>query len=141
MDHHSTRLTTPQLAAPDLTFSIRPAPPRTSPDAPYDFSRFVAARAPSEDPGPAVPAPYRRTHRRVWSAGSAVARAAARHDEERVPSSGGGAGPERGAIWCMDCCDGLLALGCSDGAIELWDAATGALKVSGGPVQQGDWSV
>ncbi|KAF0300972.1 Sterol regulatory element-binding protein cleavage-activating protein [Amphibalanus amphitrite] len=128
LEQMAKRLSTPQLAQSDhqltptvdLTFSSRPAAPPAAADAPYDFSRFLAAREPSEDPGPA-PAP-RRTHRRVWSAGSAVAGAA--RDEDRA-----GAPPERGAIWCMDCSDGLLAVGCSDGSVEVWDAATGALKL------------
>ncbi|KAF0302115.1 Sterol regulatory element-binding protein cleavage-activating protein [Amphibalanus amphitrite] len=128
LEQMAKRLSTPQLAQSDhqltptvdLTFSSRPAAAPAAADAPYDFSRFLAAREPSEDPGPA-PAP-RRTHRRVWSAGSAVAGAA--RDEDRA-----GAPPERGAIWCMDCSDGLLAVGCSDGSVEVWDAATGALKL------------
>ena len=134
LEQLAKRLSTPQLPQSgdpadrltptmDLTFAHRPGAPPPSADAPYDFSRFLAAREPSEDPGP-TPAPARRTHRRVWSAGSAVAGAAAR--EEDRPA---GTAPERGAIWCMDCSDGLLAVGCSDGAVELWDAATGALKV------------
>lgn len=33
------------------------------------------------------------------------------------------------AIWALDLHDGLLALGCSDGSVEFWDAASGHFKV------------
>ena len=33
------------------------------------------------------------------------------------------------SIWTMDCEDGLIILGCSNGSIEIWDTLSGQLKV------------
>jgi hypothetical protein len=33
------------------------------------------------------------------------------------------------SVWAMDVCDGLLALGCSNGRIELWETFSGTFKV------------
>ena len=34
-------------------------------------------------------------------------------------------------IWCIDCCDNVIAVGCSDGEIEFWECSTGNLLVRG----------
>ena len=33
------------------------------------------------------------------------------------------------SVWTMDCEDGLIILGCSNGTIEIWDTLSGQLKV------------
>lgn len=33
-------------------------------------------------------------------------------------------------VWCMDFCNNLIVLGCSDGRLEFWEASTGKLIVS-----------
>ena len=33
------------------------------------------------------------------------------------------------SVWTMDCEDGLIILGCSNGRIEVWDTLSGQLKV------------
>ena len=43
-------------------------------------------------------------------------------DEAR---GGGGGG---GSAWCLDMADGLVAVGCDDGTVELWDCCSGQLK-------------
>lgn len=32
-------------------------------------------------------------------------------------------------VWCMDFCDDLIILGCSDGRLEFWEASSGKLMV------------
>jgi hypothetical protein len=32
-------------------------------------------------------------------------------------------------VWALDCSDRLLAIGCSDGRVEVWDVHQGILKV------------
>ena len=33
------------------------------------------------------------------------------------------------SVWTMDCEDGLIILGCSNGTVEIWDTLSGQLKV------------
>lgn len=32
-------------------------------------------------------------------------------------------------IWCLDCQDNIIVVGCASGVVEVWDASTGKLKV------------
>lgn len=32
-------------------------------------------------------------------------------------------------IWCLDCQDNIIVVGCASGVVEVWDATTGKLKV------------
>lgn len=41
------------------------------------------------------------------------------------------------SIWCVTLRDGLVAAGCSDGTVELWDAVTGALRGTYRPASGG----
>lgn len=38
--------------------------------------------------------------------------------------------PHPSPIWCLDYYEGLIAVGCADGRIELWESTTGLMKVS-----------
>jgi WD40 repeat protein len=37
--------------------------------------------------------------------------------------------PASPSVWCMDCVDGIIILGCANGRIEIWDTVSGQLKV------------
>ncbi|XP_037088902.1 LOW QUALITY PROTEIN: sterol regulatory element-binding protein cleavage-activating protein-like [Pollicipes pollicipes] len=103
LDQLAKRLSTPQLSQP--ADGLWPA---------LDLTFSAPAGPPTADGA--------YDFSRFLAAGPAVAGAAC--DDDRPTTA-----PERGAIWCMDCRQGLLAVGCSDGAVEMWDATTGALKL------------